>query len=165
MPAPAMDSPMISLADYWMGRDLVYPRALTHEMIQNAQLLVDRVNLLLARAEEDCVSPAQDERTGTWVASGWRPPAVNDRTSNAANASTHLVGLGVDLQDWPDRRLARWCLRHPEHLEEAGLWMEDPRWTPDWVHLQARPPGSGRRVYVPSAAPALAAALPEQRVA
>ena len=40
--------------------------------------------------------------------------------------------------------------------------MEDPQWTPTWVHLQIVPPGSRRRVYIPSSKPALAAKLPEQ---
>jgi hypothetical protein len=47
-------------------------------------------------------------------------------------------------------------------LQEIGLWIENPMWTPTWVHLQIVPPHSGRRIFVPSENPPLAAALPEQ---
>jgi hypothetical protein len=40
--------------------------------------------------------------------------------------------------------------------------MEDPQWTPTWVHLQMVPPGSHRRVYCPSSKPPMVAKLPEQ---
>ena len=53
-------------------------------------------------------------------------------------------------------------LQRIDALQEIGLWMEDPQWTPTWVHLQIVPPGSRRRVYIPSSRPPLAARLPEQ---
>jgi len=56
----------------------------------------------------------------------------------------------------------RWCLKHLDVLETLGLWMEDPQWTPTWLHVQTIPPRSGHRVYIPSASPALVAKLPEQ---
>jgi hypothetical protein len=49
-----------------------------------------------------------------------------------------------------------------DELALVGLWLEDPRWCPDWVHLQTRPPLSARRVFVPSMAPPKVAPLPEQ---
>lgn len=143
---------MITLEQYWMGRDAKYPAELTAEILHNAGVLVARVNTLLRLTD-----PAPHQ-----VASGWRPPAVNDATTNAAAHSKHRTGQAVDLVDVAPRLLARWCLSHLEDLETIGLWMEDPRWTPSWVHLQLVPPGSGKRVYVPSTAPALAAALIEQ---
>jgi len=157
---------MISLDDYWMGREDEHATDLTEEVRGNAILLLERVNRLLASAAQEQIEPGIDARTGTVVASGWRPKAVNDGTASSGKTSRHIVGLAVDLRDYPpERSLARWCLRNQRLLDEIGLWMEDPRWTPSWVHLQSVPPGSGRRVYVPSTAPALAAALPEQRVA
>lgn len=159
---------MIALDHYWMGRDRRYSAELTHEIIQNAQFLLDRVNAVLDIASAEGVEPMYDG-SGSCVASGWRPAGVNDATANAAKGSAHLVGLGVDLRDAaPDRPLARWCLRNLHVLESAGLYMEDPRWTwnaphgTPWVHLQTRAPRSGNRVFIPSTAPALAAALPEQ---
>lgn len=157
---------MISLDQYWMGRDGEHSADLTEEVRNNAGLLLERVNRLLDKAAEGHVEPGIDAHTGTAVASGWRPKAVNDGTANAGKTSRHITGLAIDLRDsLPERPLARWCLRNQGLLEEIGLWMEDPQWTPNWVHLQAVPPGSGRRVYVPSTTPAVVAALPEQRTA
>lgn len=154
---------MLMPADYWMGRDHLYAGELNAPIIENARELLGRVNLLLTWAHKDGVWPGTDETTGTPVAGGWRPVAVNDRTRNAAKGSTHKDGRGIDIQDTPDRSFARWCLRNLELLAEVGLWMEDPQWTPDWVHLQSVPPRSGRRVYIPSMNPPLIARLPEQR--
>jgi hypothetical protein len=152
---------MITLAQYWMGRDTKYAVELTAGIRLNAEDLLDRVNRLLAMAAEEGIAPAENEY-GSPVASGWRPSAVNDKTANAAAASKHMTGEGIDLRDNRPRAFARWCLRHLNELEDLGLWMEDPRWTPTWVHLQMVPPRSGNRVYVPSNMPALAQALVEQ---
>lgn len=153
---------MLIATDYFMGRDLAYPQHLTDEIRSNAAELLGRVNLLLSWAVADQVRPASDARTGTAVASGWRPPAINEATSNAAAKSRHLTGEAIDLRDTGTRDLARWCLRNIDALEEIGLWMEDPQWTPTWVHLQIVPPGSHRRVYCPSSKPPMVAKLPEQ---
>lgn len=147
---------MITLEQFWMGRDEKYQSELTPEIRHNGELLVGKVNNLLAIADVDGVMVIHT------VASGWRPPAVNDATTNAAANSKHRTGQAVDLVDAGRRALTRWCLRNLDALEDLGLWMEDPRWTPSWLHLQLVPPASGRRVYIPSTAPALAAALIEQ---
>ena len=154
---------MITLTDYFMGRDKRYPGDLTEAVEGNASELMRRVNLLLSHAYQDGVQPALDAATGNHVASGWRPKSVNDATANAGENSRHITGRAIDLRDDPVKRpLARWCLANLDLLAEIGLWMEDPQWTPSWVHLQSLPPGSGRRVYVPSAHPPLAVRLPEQ---
>lgn len=141
---------MITLPDYWMGRDKTHAAELTAETRENAIELLGRVNLLLSWAATDGVRPGIDRVTGTCVASGWRPRSVNARTTNAAIASRHLVGRAIDLRDAPDRALARWCLRNLRDLVEIGLWMEDDRYTPSWTHLQSSPPRSGKRVFIPS---------------
>jgi hypothetical protein len=156
---------VITLQQYWTGRDEAFPEDCTLAVRRNAAALLAAVNTLLKCAAEDRVAPGIDEHTWNQVASGWRPPSVNARTSNAGKHSTHITGQGVDLQDHADRRLARWCLRNLDRLEGLGLYMEDPRWTPSWLHLQCVPPASGKRVYIPSSAPALALALPEQQTA
>jgi hypothetical protein len=153
---------MITLQDYWMGRDAQYPADLTPEIVQNAQSLMQRVATLLEKAAAENVSPGIDEATRTCVASGWRPKSVNEKTANASATSLHLNGMGIDLREAPSRALARFCLRNLDLLAELDLWMEDPRWTPTWVHLQSRAPGSNDRVFIPSDAPPLVAALPEQ---
>lgn len=157
---------VITRADYMMGRDLRYPDAVTPEIEANVVLLLKPVNLFLGAAVSEGVPIGIDEKTGTPVASGLRPLVVNDRTQNAATDSTHIWGLGVDLQDvLPLRLLARFALRGARPgglLEQLGLYMERPQWTPDWVHLQLRAPKSGRRVYIPSSKRPLVAALPEE---
>ena len=131
---------MITLHAYWLGRDVTHAEELTDEINRNAQITVERVNQLLHRAGRSGV----DE-----VRSGWRPKAVNDATSNAATSSRHLSAEAVDIGD-VDRVLAHWCVDHLDDLKEIGLWMEDPRWTQDWVHFQIVPPGSGKLVYIPN---------------
>jgi uncharacterized protein YcbK (DUF882 family) len=67
--------------------------------------------------------------------------------SNAPK-SAHLVGMAADIAD-PDGELAAWLLKNVHILEEAQLWAEDPQYTPGWIHLQCRPPRSGRRFFIP----------------
>lgn len=154
---------MIIPADYFMDkRDERYPAELTEKIHDNIAELLGRVNLLLAWGYRDGVRPALDAKTGTHVASGWRPKAINEATSNAAAASKHLTGEAIDLRDNGTRDLVRWALKNIEALEEIGLWMEDPQWTPSWLHLQIAPPKSHRRVFVPSSKPPMVARLPEQ---
>lgn len=147
---------MITLPLYLMGRDAKY--ACSPDVLRNAQVTVDKTNQLKRLAVLDGLVFSDDAHE---VASGWRPEAVNDCTSNAAKKSSHITGCGLDTHD-PQRLFARWCLQNLHQLEAIGLWMEDPRWTPNWVHLQTFAPGSGNRVYIPSSKPPLASALPEQ---
>ncbi len=140
---------MIDLDAFYNGRDNAYRDELTDEIRRNAEDIVAKANELLRRASFEHVCT---------VNSGWRPKQVNEATPEAAAASRHLTGQAVDLPD-PDRTLAAWCVGNLDVLAEVGLWMEDPRWTYDergdhWVHVQTVPPRSGRRVFIPSAAPA-----------
>lgn len=151
---------MITLADYWMGRDRSHAADLTDAIRENATLLLGRINLVLSWAYRDGVQPTLDPVTGTHIAGGWRPPSINEATANAGKLSTHLLGNGGDLSDRGPRLLAQWLIRHPDSLREAHLWMERPQWTPTWCHLQQIPPRSGKRYYIPSTRPPLAAALP-----
>lgn len=157
---------VITRADYMMGRDLRYPDAVTPEIEANVVLLLEATNLFIAAAVSEGVPIGIDEKTGTPVASGLRPKVLNDRTQNAGADSTHIWGLGLDLQDiLPARLLARFalrCARPGGMLERWGLYMERPQWTPDWVHLQLRAPKSGRRVYIPSSKAPMVAVLPEE---
>ena len=134
---------MITLQGYWKGRDVSHAEELTDEINRNAKVTVDRVNELLARAGHSDIDH---------VNSGWRPQGVNDATRNSAANSRHLSAQAVDIGD-ADRALAHWCVDHLDDLREIGLWMEDPRWTPDWVHLQITPPRSGKLVYIPNNSP------------
>ena len=141
-----------------MGRDKRFAAECNTTIMRNAEETVCRTNQLkqLAAVNAGFVFP-EDE-----VASGWRPGAVNDATRNSASGSPHLTAEGLDTRD-PQRKFARWCLQNLVELKLLGLWMEDPRWTPTWVHLQTRPPKSGKRVFIPSSKPPLAESLPEQK--
>lgn len=129
---------MITLEQYWKGRDVSHASELTEEIRHNAGALVDRVNLLLQDLKSDA----------TGVNSGWRPPTVNEVTPGAARLSNHMTGRAVDVSD-PNRALARAILRNAHLLESNGLYMEQPSCTKGWVHLQSVPPLSGRRIFSP----------------
>lgn len=62
--------------------------------------------------------------------------------------SKHLYGQAVDISD-PKKELQVWCQNNVKLLEEIGLWMEDFRYTPNWVHFQCVPPKSGNRFFIP----------------
>ncbi len=128
---------MLTLADYWMGRDTKYPDDLTPAIEANALELLERVNLLLASFGES-----------RKVNSGWRPPEVNAKTTGAAQKSKHMTGNAVDLAD-PEGDLDEWCMENPEELERLKLWQEHPASTKGWCHLQSIPPKSGKRVFYP----------------
>jgi hypothetical protein len=163
MPAP------LTLQQYFTGpdgsrRDLVYFIDLTDEIRSNAETLLPLVDRLLARMEADGVRILTDAGTRSPIHSGWRPPTVNDHTANAGKTSNHLKGLAVDLLD-TQRKLGTWAVNNLPALQEMGLWMEDPRWCPTWLHVQCVPPISNHLVYQPSSNPPLASALPGQQVA
>lgn len=153
----------ITVEQYFMGRDAAHPPSAA--LHQNAVELVALANELLDEAAADGITLSRmDQVTGTLVASGYRPAAVNERTANAATNSTHLTCEGLDIQDSANQDLARWCLKNLPILARLGLYMEDPRWTysvngDHWVHVQSCPPRSGRRVYVPSSKPPRGPAL------
>ena len=137
----------ITIEDYWMGRDTKYPEALTDEIRAHAEDTVSRVNLLLFHATKaGIVLVASNGRN--LVNSGWRPPAINAATPNAARRSRHMTGQACDVSD-PSGTLDRWCMANLNELAVAGLWMEHPSATPGWCHLQTIPPKSGRRVFIP----------------
>lgn len=137
----------ITLDDYWMGRDKSYPAELTDEIRRNAEHTVSLVNLLLFHAAKDgVVLIASNKRS--LVNSGWRPPAINAATKNAAKKSNHMLGLACDVSD-PTGSLDAWCMANLDELEAVGLWMEHPSATLGWCHLQTVPPRSGKRVFQP----------------
>lgn len=117
-----------------MGRDKAEP--LDKEMTYNLFDLLPRVNLIRFEYGK-----------ALYVSSGYRPPSINKKAGGSKNSS-HLKCQAVDFKD-PDGAFAKWCLDNLDLLKKAGLFMEDPRWTPGWVHLMSRAPRSGKRVFVP----------------
>jgi hypothetical protein len=127
----------ISLDDYWMGRDKEYASSLTDAIRFNAT----KDGVLLVAGKNNSL-----------VNSGWRPPAVNAATPNAAARSRHMTGEACDVHD-PDGALDKWCVANLPVLAKVGLWMEHPKATPGWCHLQTVPQASfaktGLRIFSP----------------
>lgn len=142
---------MISLANYYKGFDRIHADELTPELQANAERTVAAANALQARAVKAGVPLAPAQIDGKLLPSGWRPKAVNARTPRASKTSLHMSCEAIDLFDTPDQPLGRWLQTDAGRaaLEETGLWMEDPNFTPTWVHVQTRPPPSGKRYFIP----------------
>ena len=138
---------MITLEQYFMGRDRTYKPELTDEILRNARAVVDATNGLLA-AMAGSVPLVNNPGTRSLVSSGWRPAAVNAATPGAAIRSRHMSAQAVDLYD-PDGVLDDWCMGNLPALERLHLWMEHPAATKGWCHLQTVPPRSGSRVFYP----------------
>lgn len=129
----------IILSDFWMGRDKQYPLAMTPEIQRNAVTTVALANALLAQF-------GQSRK----VNSGWRPPAINAATPNAAVLSKHMLGQAIDLAD-PEGDLDDWLMGDVGQatMTRLGLWHEHPAATKNYAHLQTVPPRSGRRTFYP----------------
>lgn len=67
---------------------------------------------------------------------------------STAIRSKHLVGLAVDILD-KDDLLKKFLRENPLHLIHAELWCEHWEYTLGWCHLQASPPASGNRWFIP----------------
>lgn len=144
---------MITLTNYWMGRDATHGLYLGTDLRANAQRTVDIANSLLVLAKGAGVTLEESPRTGSIVTSGWRPQDINAATPNAAVRSKHITGQAIDLYD-PDGDLDDWLLMQAGAprggvLGDLGLWLEHPAATKGWAHVQIVPPGSRRRVFYP----------------
>lgn len=136
-------SKLLTMEDFWMGRDTKYASQLTAEIKANGLETIARVNRFLI----EFYGKNQDvPRRG--VNSGWRPPAVNAATKGAATRSNHMLGKAVDVAD-PDGRIDAWASSKEgeKWLTEIGLWMEHKSATPRWAHFQIVPPRSGNRYF------------------
>jgi hypothetical protein len=134
---------VITLTDYWMGRDKDFPDDLTQGVRENASDTVMRANMLLMAFKSD-----QPDWEPRYVTSGWRPAKINGATPGAAPRSKHMLAQAVDLAD-PEGDLDQWCMDHLKELERIGLWLEHPSATKGWCHVQTVPPKSGKRVFYP----------------
>jgi hypothetical protein len=132
---------VITISQYWMGRDTTHAGELTKEIRRNAVETVWRTNDVLLRYAE------ATERDVIDVNSGWRPPKLN-ALAGGAERSHHLSGRAIDLPD-NDGGLKKWLMANPHVLAECGLYMEHPDATPTWCHLQTVAPKSGNRIFRP----------------
>ena len=138
----------ITLDHYLMGRDAVYFHDFTPEIKANAERTVTLTNALLAVLETEGIPLEAHPNTLSIVASGWRPPQINNQVKGAAVRSKHMAGEAVDLYD-PDGLIDEYLLKHPEPLISLGLYQEHPSATKGWAHVQIVPPKSGKRVFYP----------------
>jgi hypothetical protein len=139
---------MITYADYYMGRDIRYPNDLLGPIKGNVIRTVDITNRLLVLLKVSTVPLEINPRTGSVVASGWRPPALNAATPGASRTSLHMSGEAIDLYD-PSGEIDKWLSHNIKALVDLGLWLEHPDATPGWSHVQVRPPKSGNRIFRP----------------
>lgn len=133
---------MLAKSELLIGRDTQYPNDYTQEISDNLDKLLIQMN----KVRFAWAIPMT-------VNSGWRPPSINASTPGSATHSKHMIGLAVDIAD-PDGKLWAWVLQNLDLMQQLGLYFEDKRWTPSWVHFQLGAPGSGKRIFVPSSAPA-----------
>jgi hypothetical protein len=141
---------VITLQDYWMGRDALYPTAMSPQIEKGALTLLEIVNKMLVVASMAGARATINDR-GTVVRSGWRPPVVNAATAKAAKNSLHMTGRAIDLED-AKGALGRWALANPSVLQQLGIWCEHPSATAEpvpWLHCQILPPRSGNRFFYP----------------
>lgn len=129
----------IQLRHYWMGRDVKYPP--DEATRRNAEELLKRLNVIAFE-----YGRAFGKAPSWTVSSGYRPPAVNQNVPGAARRSAHQTGEAVDILD-RKQELSRWLQKNPRILEQAGLYMESPDYTPSWCHLQTRP--TRNRIFKP----------------
>lgn len=125
----------MSLKGYMMDRDTQYPP--TPEMLAGANDLLQRVDNLFY--------DLGIELTDDDISSGYRPGKYNAAAGGSLN-SAHLKCVAIDLKDVAKKFLAK-ILAAPHLLEVHGLYMEDPKYTPTWIHLQTRP--TRKRIFIP----------------
>jgi hypothetical protein len=130
--------------EHYFGAYIHKPEAQDSIMRERAQVLLNRVNGLLAEAEFEGVSLDTNPKTGSlvsgWTNGGFRP---KDCPEGAPNSS-HKYAMGIDIYD-PDGDLDEWI--SDTTLEGYGLYREHPAQTKGWCHLTTRPPKSGRRTF------------------
>lgn len=123
---------MIKLDEFLMGRDKTHP--LSKEQTTNAASLLAAINYIRGVYGKPMV-----------VSSGYRPGSFNTNAGGATR-SAHLSCEAVDIRD-TDGEFRKWCLANIPELEKAGLYLEDPSFTPTWIHLQTRK--TSQRIFKP----------------
>jgi len=134
---------IVDINDYLKHRtNPKYINECTHTVHTNATNLLKAVNSLLRELGV----------TTATINSGWRPLEYNKKIGGSGR-SKHIDGLAIDLGDGVNGKLALLMYKNLDKLRLRGMAMENPNWTPGWVHLQLGLPGSKRTVYVPNSSP------------
>lgn len=82
------------------------------------------------------------------VTSGLRSEEDQARINPSAPKSKHLLGQAADISD-KDGKFWTWCMNNMSLMEQLGVYFEDKKSTPTWVHIQIVPPKSGKRIFLP----------------
>lgn len=121
---------MITKKEILMGRDVEFPLStVLEENLENLLVAVNKLRTLYGKP--------------MYVSSGYRPGHYNWDVQGAAN-SPHITCQAVDFKD-KDHALRKFIT--VEILEQCGLYMESPEYTPTWVHVQIRP--TKNRIFKP----------------
>jgi hypothetical protein len=131
---------------YWDGKDIKYANDLTLDVDANATKLLEVVNTFLTNYRPIII-----------ISSGWRPKSYNTKIGGAPS-SNHITGLAIDIKD-TDNSVFKYVLKNLDLAQQLGLYFEDKRWTPTWVHIQLVKPKSGKRIFVPSSSAPLNAKI------
>jgi hypothetical protein len=126
---------MITKNEILMGRDATHP--LSPKLVSNLEKLLACLNKFQNIYGKPMV-----------VSSGYRPSGFNS-AAGGAKRSNHIQCLACDFVD-TDSALDSFCVGSPHVLESCGLFLEHPKWTNGWCHLQCVTPASGKRIFVPS---------------
>ncbi|MFA6040272.1 MAG: hypothetical protein WC733_02095 [Methylophilus sp.] len=114
----------------------------------SAELLLDRVNRLIADFVNDGYTVEINQKTKTQISGevygGFRPQDC----PIGAKSSSHKLAMAVDVYD-PYNKLDLWLDKHPEKLVEYDLYREHPSATQRWTHLSIKSPRSGKRTFLP----------------
>jgi uncharacterized protein YcbK (DUF882 family) len=121
---------MITKKEILMGRDVEYP------LNENLKNNLDKLLECLNKFRELYGKPMA-------VSSGYRPGKYNVLVKGAKNSS-HITCEACDFRD-NDGKLKSFITE--EILEMCDLYMEDPNYTPTWVHLSIRP--TKKRIFKP----------------
>ncbi|MEZ0209241.1 MAG: D-Ala-D-Ala carboxypeptidase family metallohydrolase [Candidatus Paceibacterota bacterium] len=135
---------MITKDELLAGRDETFKDEYTQQISDNLDVLLQKINVIRSAYGK----PMK-------VTSGWRPASINGMIKGAAPKSNHITGHAVDIFD-SSGALWNWCLQNLDLLKATGLYLEDRRWTPTWVHFQTIRPSSKKRIFIPSSALPLA---------
>lgn len=116
----------------------------TPEVCYNAGKLINKINHLgfkPARFFSSCLRSRQGQIRI------YKEKGITD-VSKIPFGSAHLTGEGVDIAD-PDHKLQEWLKKNELKLRVCGLYCEDFKYTPTWVHIQDRAPKSGNIFFIP----------------
>jgi len=134
---------MITLKELLSGADF---DSLDESVQSNLMELLNRINKIRAAYEKPMVVTS-GLRTMEHHMDIYKQKGITDLRKIPLK-SLHLSGRAVDISD-PKRELQKFITDNVPLLESVGLWIESFAFTSTWVHMQIKPPLSGRRFFMP----------------